>query len=90
MIANYGNAVAPIVPYIFGQTFTFRNKDGPFRVVRLKTLCNASCGLFSARFFSSVCQVSKLLPRINYDCIIHADSRLCRDAQYDSDDCFIM
>lgn len=51
MIANYGNAVAPIVPYIFGQTFTFRNKDGPFRVVRLETLRNASCGLFSARFF---------------------------------------
>lgn len=53
----------PDYSYIFGQTFTFRNKDGPFRAfVRLKTLCNASWTFFCPLFFVRLSSVETFAP----------------------------
>lgn len=89
MIANYGNAVAPIARTFLAKHSLLETRMAPFALYDSRRCVTPRVDFFLPAFFSSVCQVSKLLPRINYDCI-HADSRLCRDAQYDSDDCFIM
>lgn len=54
-------SAGPDCRYIFGQTFTFRNKDASFYVPRLVgSLCNERRTRFSLWSRASACQMSKL------------------------------
>lgn len=75
--------MAPIAPTFLAKHSLLETRMTPFASYVRRSLCNSRVDFFLAGFFvraSGVCQVSKLLPRINYDCI-SGFAGLCRDAQ---------